>query len=90
MLELGGGELPGGFGGMIAADPGLRVPLQLVQGDIDRFTVCLAHPVITANKRGQRNRLGRGKRGVPTCPMFHRRDRLTLFGFVPLDHTMKD
>ncbi len=55
MLELRGDELPGGLGGMVAADAGLRVPLQLVQGDVDGFAVRLPHPVIAADQRSQRN-----------------------------------
>ena len=34
MLELRGDELPGGLGGMVAADAGLRVPLQLVRATL--------------------------------------------------------
>jgi hypothetical protein len=41
VLELGGDELPGGFGRMVAADAGLCVSLQFVQGDVDRCTMCL-------------------------------------------------
>ncbi len=53
MLEFRRDKLAGCFGRMIAADAGLRVPLQLVQGGVDGFTVGLAHAVITADKRGK-------------------------------------
>ena len=78
MLELRGDELAGGFGGMVAADPGLRVPLQFVQSDVDGLAVRLADPVIAADKSGQRNGLRRGKGGIPTGAMLDGRDGLSV------------
>ena len=88
MLELRGDKLPGGFGGMVAADAGLRVPLQFVQSDIDGLAVGLAHAVIAADKRGQRDGFRRGERGVPTGAMLDRSDRLPVLGLVFMDDAM--
>ena len=90
MLELGRDKLPGRLGGMIAADAGLRVPLQLIQGDIDGLAVRLAHAVIAADKRGQRDGLGRGKRSIPTGAMLDRRDHLSRLRSVLMDGAMED
>jgi hypothetical protein len=40
VFELRNDKLPGGFGDMIAAVPGLRIPLQLFRSDVDGLTVC--------------------------------------------------
>ena len=78
MLKLSGDELPGCFGGMIAADASLRVPLQFIQRGVDRLAVRFPHPVVAANKCGQRDGFRRGKGRIPTCAMFHRRDHIAL------------
>jgi hypothetical protein len=51
MLELRSDKLPGGFGSMVAADPGLCVPLQLIQSNVDGLAVRFANAVIAADKR---------------------------------------
>ena len=53
MLELRSDELAGGFGGVVAADAGLRVPFQLAQSDVHRFPVRVPHPVIPTDQRGE-------------------------------------
>ena len=78
VLEFCGDELAGGFGGMVAADPRLRVPFQLAESGRDRHAVSLAHPAVAANKRGERNRLGRGEGRVPTGAMFDGFDGLPI------------
>ena len=50
MLELGGDKLASGFGRMIAADAGLRVVFELVEGNADAFPVCLAYTLIAADE----------------------------------------
>ena len=49
MLELGNDKLARGFGGVVAADTGLGVPLQLREGDGDGLPVRFADTVIAAD-----------------------------------------
>jgi hypothetical protein len=72
VLELRGNKLARCFGRMVAADPRLRIPLKLGERRRNRCAMGLTHPLIAANKRGQRDRLRRGKSRVPTCPVFDR------------------
>src|ERR1700739_2577320 len=88
MLELGGNELPGHLGRAIAADAGLRVPLQFVQGGIHGLLVSLAHALIAADKRGQRNRLGCAESRIPAGAMFYRRNCLTFLVLVLMHLTV--
>ena len=60
MLELGGNELAGGLGGIVAADPRLSVSLQLRERDSHGFPVGLANAVIAADQCGERDRFGGG------------------------------
>src|SRR5580693_3768302 len=90
MLELRGDKLPGRFGGMVAANAGLRVLFQLVQSDVDGLAVRLPHPVVAADKRGQRDGLRRGKGSVPSGAMLNRCNgssvrHLILMGVAVLD-----
>jgi hypothetical protein len=75
-------QTAGRLGGATTPDAGLRVSLQFVQRDINRFAVHLPHPVIAADERGQQHRLGGAEGGVPTRAMFYRSDGLTVFGLV--------
>jgi hypothetical protein len=43
-----------------------------------------AHTFIAPNERGERNRLRRGKRSVPSGAMFNARDLLAILVFVGL------
>ena len=58
MLELCGDEFAGGFGGVVAADPRLGVPLQLRKGGGHRLPVGLSHPLIAADKAVKETDLG--------------------------------
>ena len=49
MLELCRDEFAGGFGGVVAADPRLGVPLQLCEGGCHRVPMGFSHPLIAAN-----------------------------------------
>jgi len=53
VLELGRYEPPGPLGGVVAADPRLRVPLQLGERGGHRLPVSQAHTLIAANKCGE-------------------------------------
>ena len=78
VLELGGDELARGFGRMIPADAGLRVVFELVEGDADALAMRFADTVVAADKRGERDRFGRGKGRIPPGPVLHRLDGLTV------------
>jgi hypothetical protein len=58
MFELRGNESAGSLGGIVAADPRLRVPLQLRECDCHCLPVSRANTVVASDKCGQRNRLG--------------------------------
>ncbi len=72
VLELSCDELPRSFGGIVAADPRLCVPLQFFQGGAYGGAVCLPHPLITADQRGKRDGFGSGERRIPARPMLNR------------------
>ena len=78
MLELGGDEFAGGFGGVIAADPRLCVALQLVERSGDGGPVGLPHPHITADQGGERNGLGSRERRIPAGAMLDGIDRFSI------------
>ncbi len=78
VLEFCDDELAGGLGGMIAADPRLRVPLQLAESGRDRHAVSLADPAVAANKSGQRNRLRRTEGRIPSGAMLDGFDCLSI------------
>jgi hypothetical protein len=46
VLKLGGDKLPRGFGRTIAADAGLCVVFELVEGGADALSVRFANPLI--------------------------------------------
>ncbi len=68
MLELGSDELACILGGMIAADPCLGIPLQLVQSSRDGGAVSLAHTVVASYKCGEGHGLRCGKGGMASMP----------------------
>ena len=53
VLELGGDKPARGLGRMIAADAGLRVVFELVEGYADALPVRFADTLIAADKRGK-------------------------------------
>src|ERR1022692_1762578 len=59
VLELSGDKLTRGLGRMIAADAGLRVVFELVEGNADALPVRFADTLIAADKSGERDRFGR-------------------------------
>ncbi len=71
VLEGRGGELACRLRGMHVADPRLRVVLDLDQSDTDALSMRLPHPLIAADKRGQRNGFWCGERGIPSGAMLH-------------------
>src|ERR1700753_2308223 len=56
MLEGCGHKLPCRLGSMVAADAGLGIMLQLIQGKCDRFAMGFSHRIITTDESCQRNR----------------------------------
>src|ERR1035441_4181933 len=58
MLELRGNEFARRLGGIVAADPRLRIPLQLRESDGHCLPVSRTNAVIASDKCGQGNRLG--------------------------------
>jgi hypothetical protein len=90
VFELGRDKPPGLLGRVVAADPGLRVLLQLGKRSGHRFPVSQAHALIAAHQCGQRHGLGRGEGGIPTGTVLHRlRDgaiRVDLFTRDAMPH----
>jgi hypothetical protein len=78
VLELGGDEFPSSLGRMIAADAGLRIVFQLVEGNANALSVRFADTLISANKGSERDRLGGGKGRIPPGSMLHRLDPLAV------------
>ena len=68
MFEGSGDELPGRFGGIVAADPRLGEPLQLGKRNANGLAVSLTNSLIPAHQGGQGNRFGRGRTGHPIRP----------------------
>ena len=65
VLKLGGDKLARGLGRMIAADAGLRVVFELVERNADALPMSFANAFIAADKRGERDRFGRGECRIP-------------------------
>jgi len=78
VLELGGDKPARGLWWMIAADPSLRIVFELVEGDANAFPMRFADPLIATDKRGERDRFGRGKGRIPPGPVLHRLDSLPV------------
>ncbi len=76
VLELGGGPFAGGLRRSVAADPRLRVFLDLIDGDTYALAVRLPHSLVTAHQRGKRDTLRRAERRIPSGPVLHRLHRL--------------
>jgi hypothetical protein len=72
MFELCGNKFAGGLGGIVAADPGLRIPLQLRERDGHGLPVGLTHTIVATNQRGKRDGFGCRERRVPPRTMFDR------------------
>ena len=67
---------------MDVADAGLRVLLQLVERHADALPMRLSYALIAAHKGGERNRLRRGERSIPTGAMFYARHFLAEFSLI--------
>jgi len=70
VLEGRGDEFSGCLRRMDVADAGLGIPLQFSECDADTFAVRVADAVIATHKGGQRDRLWRRERGIPSRAMF--------------------
>ena len=78
VLKFGDDKFASRLGRMIAADAGLRVVFELVEGNADALSVGFADTFIAADKAGQRDGFGRGKCCIPTGTVFHRLDGLAV------------
>src|SRR6202140_4866859 len=92
VLKLGGDKFPCGLGRMIAADAGLRVVFQLVEGNANALSVRFADTLIPSDKGSERDGLGGGKGRIPAGSMLHRLDPLAvgilIFIGRPLPHKL--
>ena len=82
VLKFGGCKFGRHFDRMVPAHARHCVMLQMLKCCVDGIPVRLAHPVIAAYKRRQRNRLRSGECGIPPGTMFHRFDRGSIGVFV--------
>ena len=82
VLERGRNELARRLRRVNIADARLRVPLQFAKCDANAFAVRLPHALIATDKGGERNRLRRGERGIPSGPMLDAGDFLAVFVLV--------
>ena len=86
VLELSRDKSPGLLGGVVAADPCLRVLLQLRERGGHRLPMSQAHALIAAHKGCQGHGFGRGKCSVPTGAVLHRlRDGTIRVGLFACD-----
>ena len=90
VLEGGGHEFPSGLRRMDIADARLRVPLQFPQSDTHAFAVRHSYPIIASYKSGERNRLRRGKCGVPSGAMFHAGHFFAVLALIRFGGLMPD
>jgi hypothetical protein len=78
VLKLRGDKFPSSLGRMIAADAGLRIVFQLVEGNADALSVGYADTLIPPDKGSERDGLGGGKGRIPAGSMLHRLDPLAV------------
>ena len=78
VLKLGSDKLARSLGRMIAADAGLCVTFELVESNANALPMCFANALVSADKRGERDRFRSGKGGIPPGPVLHRFDGLAL------------
>ncbi len=70
MLERCGNEFTGRLRRMHVADAGLGVSLQFSESHANTFAVRITDAIIASHKGGQRDRLWRRERGIPSRAMF--------------------
>src|SRR5438552_6487485 len=90
VFEFGGDEFAGSLRRMVPADTGLRIVFELFKGCADALAVRFSHPIISADKRCQRNRLWGGEGSVPSGPMLHCLDRLSVSILVLVGRSLSD
>src|SRR5271157_4074947 len=77
---------------MIPTDAGLRIVFKLVEGNANALSMRFADTIIAADEGCERDRLGRGKSGIPPGPVLHRLDGLSvgilIFIGRPLPHKL--
>jgi hypothetical protein len=78
VLKLGGDKLARSLGRMVAADAGLCVAFELVKGNADALPMRFADALVTTHKSGERYRFRSGKGGIPSGPVLHGLDGLSL------------
>src|SRR5580658_1861151 len=90
VLEGGSDELGRRLRRVDIADTRLRIPLQFAKRYTDALTVRLAHPLIAAHKRGQRDGFRRGECCIPPGSMFDAGDFLAVLVVVGLCRLVLD
>src|SRR5208337_856167 len=90
VLEGGGDELGRRLRRVNIADTRLRIPLQFAKRYTDALTVRLAHPLIAAHKRAQRDGFRRGECCIPPGSMFDAGDFLAVLVVVGLCRLVLD
>ena len=77
---------------MIAADAGLRAVFERIEGNADALPVRFSDTLIGANKRGERDRSGRGTGRIPSGSMLHHLEVIagSILMFIPrsLSHNL--
>jgi len=82
VLECSCDKLSGCFRGMYVSDACLRVAFELCQRRTHALPVCHSNPFVAAHKGGNRHRLGRGERRIPSGTMLDAGDFFTAFSLV--------
>src|SRR5579864_5384350 len=88
VLELGGDKSARSLRRMIAADAGLRVVFELVEGNTYALPMCFAYTLIATDKRGQRDRFRCGKGRIPPGSVLHRLDGLAFGILIFIRHSL--
>jgi hypothetical protein len=82
VLESCGCEFACSFRQVNITDASLCVLFQFSKRNTHTLAMCFLHAVITTHKRGNRNRLRRGKGCIPSGAMLNAGDLLAAFTFV--------
>ena len=82
VLELRGRPFACGFGGMVAPDARLDVPLQLVYSNPDALAMRFPDALVASHESRERNALRRAERRIPSGAVLHGSDRFAAFVLV--------
>jgi hypothetical protein len=90
VLEFSGHEQSSTLCGVVSPDPGMGVMLQFPERNCHCLSMGHTHPIVPADQRGQRHRLGRGEGCVPTGAVFHAGDGLPVLILILVGGAMLD